>query len=108
VEGVKDMRIKTILDDGTGAIYIMLNKELSETVYGKSMNEAENLMKLSLSKDAVYESMKRSLIGAYLTVRGNSSKSEFGTTIVARSAWFAADDLLSRLESILSKLPEDV
>jgi replication factor A1 len=108
VEGVKDMRIKTILDDGTGAVYIMLNKELSETVYGKSMNEAENIMKLSLSKDAVYESMKRSLIGAYLTVRGNSSKSEFGTTIVARSAWFAADDLLSRLESILSKLPEDV
>ncbi|MGD9779680.1 Single-stranded DNA binding protein [Methanomethylovorans sp.] len=108
VEGVKDMRIKAILDDGTGAVYIMLNRELSETIYGRSMDEAENIIKLSLSKDAVYESMKRSLIGAYLTVRGNSSKSEFGTTIVVRSAWLPEDDLLSRLEGLLLKLPEDV
>lgn len=108
VEGVKDMRIKAILDDGTGAVYIMLNRELSETIYGKSMDEAEKIIKLSLSKDAVYESMKRYLIGTYLTVRGNSSKSEFGTTIVARSAWIPEDDLLSRLESLLLKLPEDV
>jgi replication factor A1 len=108
VEGVKDMRIKAILDDGTGAVYIMLNRELSETIYGRSMDEAENIIKLSLSKDAVYESMKRSLIGTYLTVRGNSSKSEFGTTIVARSVWVPEDDLLSRLESLLLKLPEDV
>lgn len=107
VTGVKDMRIKAILDDGTGAVYIMLNKELSEIVFGKSMEEAESLMQDSLSKDAVYESMKRSLIGIYLTVRGNSSKSEFGTTIVARSAWLPEDDLLSRLECLLQKLPED-
>ncbi len=108
VEGVKDMRIKAILDDGRGAVYIMLNKELAETVYGKSMDEAENIMKLSLSKDAVYESMRRSLIGTYLTVRGNSSRSEFGTTIVARSAWVPEDNLLFRLENLLCKFPEDV
>ncbi len=107
VTGVKDMRIKAILDDGTGAVYIMLNKELSETVFGKSMDEAENIMKASMSKDAVFESMKRSLIGSYLSVRGNSSKSEFGTTIVARSVWLPEDDLLSRLECLLLKLPED-
>lgn len=107
VTGVKDMRIKAILDDGTGAAYIMLNKELSETVFGKSMEEAEDLTKASLSKDTVYETMKRSLIGNYLTVRGNSSKSEFGTTIVARSVWLPEDDLLSRLESLLLKLSED-
>ncbi|MFA0823260.1 MAG: Single-stranded DNA binding protein [Methanomethylovorans sp.] len=107
VTGIKDMRIKAILDDGTGAVYIMLNKELSEIVFGESMEEAENIMKDSLSKDAVYESMKRSLIGSYLTVRGNSSKNEFGTTIVARSAWLPEDALLSRLECLLQKLPED-
>ncbi|WP_370573375.1 Single-stranded DNA binding protein [Methanomethylovorans sp.] len=107
VAGIKDMRIKAILDDGTGAVYIMLNKELSETVFGRSMGEAEEIMKASLSKDAVYESMKRYLVGTYLTVRGNSSKSEFGTTIVARSAWIPEDDLLSRLEYLLLKLPED-
>lgn len=107
ITGIKDMRIKAILDDGTGAVYIMLNKELSEIVFGKSMEEAENIMKDSLSKDAVYESMKRSLIGSYLTVRGNSSKNEFGTTIVARSAWLPEDALLSRLECLLQKLPED-
>lgn len=107
VEGVKDMRIKAILDDGTGAVYIMLNKELSETILGISMEEAEAIMKASLSKDAVYERMKRSLIGSYLTVRGNSSRSEFGTTIVARSAWVPEEDLISRLDYLLSRLPED-
>ncbi|MGB3906893.1 MAG: Single-stranded DNA binding protein [Methanomethylovorans sp.] len=108
VEGIRDMRVKAILDDGTGAVYIMLNRELSEVIYGRSMEEAENIAKLSMSKDAVYESMKRSLIGTYLAVRGNSSKSEFGTTIVARYAWVPEDDLLSRLDDLLLKLPEDI
>jgi replication factor A1 len=107
VSGIKDMRIKAILDDGTGAVYIVLNRELSEIIFGKSMAEAEDIMKISLSKDVVYESMKRSLIGTYLTVRGNASKNEFGTTIVARSAWIPEDDSFSRLESLLSKFTEE-
>ncbi|MGI5944925.1 MAG: Single-stranded DNA binding protein, partial [Methanosarcina flavescens] len=44
VEGIRDMRIKAILDDGTGSMSVMFPRELAEIIYGKTLEEAEQLM----------------------------------------------------------------
>jgi replication factor A1 len=104
VDCVSDMRIKFILDDGTGSLHVMLNCELSETVYGKSMYEAEKMVLDSISKEAVYDDMKRVLTGKYVAIRGNSSKNEFGVTLVAKSAWYPDTDLKVRINSLLKRI----
>jgi replication factor A1 len=107
VECPMDMRIKAILDDGTGAVHLMLNRELSEAVYGKNMYDAEKMAQSSLSVDVVFEDMKKVLTGKYLAVRGNSSKNEFGISLVARSVWAVEDDLQERIGKLLSKIGEE-
>lgn len=106
VECIQDMRIKAILDDGTGSIHIMLNCEISEAIYGKSIYEAEKMAHDSISKDVVFDDMRNMLTGRYIAVRGNSSKNEFGVSIVAKSAWYPEDNLSERVDSMLELLLE--
>jgi len=104
VEGVKDMRIKAILDDGTGAISVMLNRELSEITYGRSMVEAENTIQKAMSQDAVFEDMRQVLTGKYLAVRGNTSSTEFGVMLVVKSAWMPDDTINERVNALMKRL----
>lgn len=103
VQCLTDMRIKAILDDGTGAVHLMLNRELSEVIYGKSMEDAQKMAENPLSGDPVYEDMKKILTGKYLVARGNSSRNEFGISLVARSVWAPADNLEERIDKLLEK-----
>ncbi len=107
VEGIRDMRIKAVLDDGTEAMSVMFPREVSEIIYGKTLEEAEQLMFSDISKDAVYEDLKRFLTGRYLAVRGNSSKNEYGISFVAEHAWVPEDDLAVRAIELLHRLGPD-
>lgn len=107
VEGIWDMRIKAILDDGTGSVSVMFPRELAEIIYGKTLEEAEQLMFSDVSKDAVYEDLRRFLTGRYLAVRGNSSRSEFGISFVAENAWVPEEDLAVRVVELLHRLGPD-
>ena len=107
VEGVRDMRIKAVLDDGTGSMSVMFPRELAEIIYGKTLEEAEQLMFSDVSKDAVYEDLRRFLTGRYLAVRGNSSKDEYGISFVAEHAWVPEDDLAVRVVELLRRLGPD-
>ena len=107
VEGLKDMRIKAILDDGTGAISVMLDRELSEIVYGKNMAEAEDIIQKAMSQDAVFGDMKQILTGKYLAVRGNTSSTEFGVMLVAKSAWTPDNDIGIRISALKKRLEID-
>ncbi|RXA21420.1 Single-stranded DNA binding protein [Methanosarcina sp. MSH10X1] len=107
VEGIRDMRIKAILDDGTGSMSVMFPRELAEIIYGKTLEEAEQLMFSDVSKDAVYEDLRRFLTGRYLAVRGNASKGEYGISFVAEKAWVPEDDLAVRVVELLRRLGPD-
>ncbi|HIH44301.1 MAG TPA: hypothetical protein HA257_04235 [Candidatus Methanoperedenaceae archaeon] len=85
VEGVPDLRVKSILDDGTGALTLVLNSKLTESLCGMNMETANRIAESAMSANAVEEEMKRKLVGRLLTVRGNASKNEFGVTLVAES-----------------------
>ena len=107
VEGRRDMRIKAVLDDGTGSISVTFPRELAEAIYGKTLEEAEQLMLSDVSKDAVYEDLRRFLTGRCLAVRGNSSKSEYGTFFTAEKVWVPDDDLAVRVVELLHRLGQD-
>lgn len=104
VTGVRDMRIKAILDDGTGTVPVMFNRELSELIYGKTLEEAEALMYSDISKDAVFEDLRRIITGRVLSVRGNASRTEYGVSFVAESVRVPGDDLAVRAVELLHRL----
>lgn len=86
VEGKYDMRIKATLDDGTGALTIVLNREETEKLYGQSLEKCKEIAMSALSTEVIAEDIKRKFTGKRLAVRGNASRSEYGVMLVAKEA----------------------
>ena len=70
VEGVYDIRIKGILDDGETATNILLNREVTELLTGKSLDECIAMASDALDNEIVVEEFRRQLVGRYYIVTG--------------------------------------
>lgn len=83
VDEKMDMRIKAIIDDGTGALTLVLDSRLTQELCGYSIDEAKTIARAAMSNRAVEEEIKKRLVGKMLAARGNMSKGEYGVTLVA-------------------------
>ncbi len=91
VDEKMDMRIKAIIDDGTGAMTLVLDAPLTKKIAGYTTEDAKNLAKAAMSQKAVEDEIKKKLLGKILSARGNTSKGEFGSTLVAIDVWEPPD-----------------
>jgi replication factor A1 len=73
------MRMKLVLDDGTGSVSAILGKELTEKLLGKTMKE-------SSSDEGLLEEMNSVLFGHRISLQGNALGDQFGVTVIARDA----------------------
>lgn len=87
VNEINDLRIKAIIDDGTGALTLVLDSRLTNKLCAITIEEAMKVTQMAMSQKAVQDDIKKKLIGRRLAARGNMSKGEFGITLVAVDAW---------------------
>ena len=69
-EGVYDIRIKAVIDDGLRAQETILNKELTEQLTGISVQRAEEMAEKAKDREVVLDEFKRQLLGRYYKVQG--------------------------------------
>ncbi len=91
VDEKMDMRIKAIIDDGTGALTLVLDSRLTQELCGITIEEAKRIAKAAMSQGAVEEEIRKKLLGKILAARGNMSKGEFGVMLVASKVWTPQD-----------------
>ncbi|MFH1322922.1 MAG: hypothetical protein ABIH80_03685, partial [Methanobacteriota archaeon] len=103
VEEKLDMRIKAIIDDGTGAMTLVLNAELTQALSGITIEQAKEIAKAAMSQNAVEEEVKKKLLGKMLTARGNMSKGEYGIMLVATKARESHEQINERALELLSR-----
>ncbi|WP_318569648.1 Single-stranded DNA binding protein [Salinigranum marinum] len=90
VDGEDDMRVKAILDDGTGAVTVVLDRDRTESVYGGTMAEAREQAREAMDKEVVADRIRDRLVGREYRVRGNLSVDDYGANLDA--AEFAESD----------------
>jgi len=103
VEEKMDMRIKAIVDDGTGALAVVLDSKLTQKVCGYTIEDAKQIAKAAMSQKAVEEEIKKKLVGKMLAARGNVSKGEFGAMLVAGDVWEPEDTTGERAAALLRR-----
>jgi replication factor A1 len=84
VEGVPDLRIKGILDDGTGAVSMVAGRELTEAVLGKTLAQCVEEAKAAFRPEVIQDQLKEKVTGRVYTVRGNAMSDEYGPMLIAR------------------------
>ncbi len=104
VDEKMDMRIKAIIDDGTGALTLVLDAGLTKKMCGYSIEEALNIAKAAMSQKAVEEEIKKKLVGIMLAARGNMSKGDFGMTLVASDVWVPLDTTKEKANELLGRV----
>ncbi len=80
VTPLPDLRIKAVVDDGTGAVMCMFNREQTEQILGMSTDEAVKLVQENMGITSVIEeALEDKLVARPIRVRGNvSSDDKYG------------------------------
>lgn len=71
VDGVYDLRIKAVLDDGITAQDAIIKRDLAEELTGLTLESAIALAADALDQGVVLEEMKKLLVGKYYTATGS-------------------------------------
>lgn len=70
VEGVFDLRIKGVLDDGRETREVIYNKEATEELVGISLDEAQQMAKDALDTAVVADEIREQIVGRYYRITG--------------------------------------
>lgn len=102
-EGVRDLRIKAILDDGTGSLICVFDRMLTKAIFGAELEAA--LEKGEVEPGNVEERIKTALIGFPFVVRGNVTRGDYGRILIATRAQKPAEDIGRLARELMGSVP---
>lgn len=92
VEGVPDFRVRLVVDDGTGSLFVNLNRELAEKLTGYTLESVRKRMEQVMSPEAVAAEIGTKVLFRTGVFSGNVFSDDFGLNMYAAAAdLFEAD-----------------
>ena len=101
VEGEQDFRVKLVVDDGTGSVTSSLNKELSENILGKTLEEYKKMDELTMIED-----INKKMFAHRIVLQGNALGDEFGTSLIAKNAKIIDFEIEDESDKLYQELEE--
>jgi len=86
VEGVADLRIKAIVDDGTGALSVVMNRGITEELLEMGIDDCIEKAREVMDYDVVKGLVEEKLIAKPIEITGNVTVDEYGPMMIAQSA----------------------
>ena len=83
-QGTPDLRTKLLFDDGTGALQLFLNRELTEQVLGRDMESCLELVRESYTPETIIDDLEQALLLKPLKVEGFTRSDDYGLMFFAR------------------------
>ena len=70
VDGIYDLRIKAVMDDGEKVQDLLMNREVTEALIGITLEKAKEMATEALDQAVVLDVIKSKLVGRYFVVTG--------------------------------------
>ncbi|MBE6525716.1 MAG: single-stranded DNA-binding protein [Thermoplasmata archaeon] len=106
VEPVMDLRMKVIVDDGTGAINAIIGRELTEKLTSITLSMATELAKARGDSEIIAKSIAERIMLKHITITGNAMNDEYGPMMIVKDAEIDEIDVIAEAESLLAKVEE--
>ena len=106
VEPITDLRMKLIIDDGTGAISAVVNRQDTERLTGISLAAAEGLAKARGDSEMVAREMAGLIIMRKMTVTGNVLSDDFGPMMIVNSADLEIVNVTTEAEKLYKEVED--
>ena len=104
VEGVADLRIKAIVDDGTGALSVVMNRGITERLIDLSIDDCIEKAREVMDYDVVRDLLSDKLIAKPIEITGNVTVDEYGPMMIAQSTRGLDLDVKEKAEKLLIEL----
>ncbi|MDG5820966.1 Single-stranded DNA binding protein [Natronococcus sp. A-GB7] len=104
VDGIDDLRVKAILDDGTGTVTAVLDDELTQQVYGGNLEDALEAAREAMDQEVVADEIRENVVGREYRVRGHLSVDEYGANLDAETFEESDDDPAARATAFLEEV----
>ncbi|SIR11917.1 replication factor A1 [Haladaptatus litoreus] len=104
VDGEDDLRVKAIVDDGTGTVTAILDDELTAEVYGGGLEQAREQARDAMDQEVVADTIREKIVGHEYRVRGNLSVDDYGANLEASEFAETDDDPAVRAKALLSEV----
>jgi ssDNA-binding replication factor A large subunit len=104
VDGIDDLRVKAILDDGTGTVTAVLDDEITEDVYGGTLEDALEAAREAMDQEVVADEIRENVVGREYRVRGHLSVDEYGANLDAETFEESDDDPAARATAFLEEV----
>ncbi len=105
VDGESDLRIKAVLDDGTGALHLIVGRDLTEKILGFTLDRAIEMMKENINNpDLMSDQLFQVLVAKPATVKGNVTNDEYGIMMIASSFEFSKMEPKEEAKALLDEL----
>jgi len=99
VKGKSDLRIKLVIDDGTGTVSAIMNREMTEKLLGKTLDECQKL-----GNQALIDEMNTMLFAKRMVLRGNALGDAFGTTVITKDVQLIDVDIKEKAAQLTEAL----
>lgn len=103
VEGIPDLRLKLVVDDGTGAIGAVINRKETEDLTGISLAAAQTVA-AQKGEAAVSRDLMRKVLLRRIRITGNVMSDDYGPSMIVRSAVPVETDIQAEAEKLLSEV----
>jgi replication factor A1 len=104
VDAEDDLRVKAILDDGTGTATAVLDRKMTEEIYGGTLDDALDAARDAMDREVVAEEIAADLVGREFRVRGTLSVDEYGANLDATEFAAVDDDPAERASALLASV----
>src|SRR5438093_1066819 len=104
VKGEPDLRVKAVLDDGSGAVTAVFDRELTEALLDKTLDACIAAAKEAMSTDIVRDELADVLVAQPMEVRGNVTSDDYGLMMIVESAKLLKVDVQAEAREMLEGL----
>lgn len=107
VESTADLRVKGVVDDGTGSLSVIVNRELTERLLGKTLDDCKALAQEAFDSEVVRDLLVDRLVARPVKVTGNVVSDDFGLMMIVREVSDVHVDVRGEAEGLLQGLGVD-
>lgn len=100
VDPVPDLRLKFVLDDGTGSVSAIVNRENTEKLTGVTLETATELSK-ARGPEFVLKELAEKLLVKHVMIRGNVMSDDYGPMMIVKDASMEDVDVQAEARKLL-------
>lgn len=104
VDAIPDLRMKVIIDDGSGALTTVVSKEATESLTSVSLEQAIAIAKENGDQEAVRKAMEEKVLLMNVAASGNVLSDDYGPMMIANSIERTFTDVKKEAEELMEKV----